>query len=131
MSTPANPRNSESDSEFENIPNPNPTFTSDSLATTSPSSPPLVCLFRFAGDSAAGAFMGSIFGYGSGLIKKRGFKGSFAEAGSSANVWDIKLLNCLVVAFIWIIVLISFVMLDFLISPHSCRHLQFYLECTV
>ncbi|KAH1083800.1 hypothetical protein J1N35_023561 [Gossypium stocksii] len=35
---------------------------------------------RGKGDSAAGALMGSIFGYGSGLIKKKDFKSSFVEA---------------------------------------------------
>ncbi|KAG8386052.1 hypothetical protein BUALT_Bualt03G0108900 [Buddleja alternifolia] len=104
MSTPASPANSDSDSdsEIENNPNPNPNFTSDTLATANSSSPPLVCLFRFAGDSAAGAFMGSVFGYGlskftfeslcalgSGIIKKKGFKGSFTEAGSSAKTFAV------------------------------------------
>lgn len=63
------------------------TVTGDGL--TAQASPPLVCIFRFVGDSAAGAAMGSVFGYGSGLIKKQGFKGSFTEAASSAKTFAV------------------------------------------
>ncbi|KAG6533742.1 hypothetical protein ZIOFF_007617 [Zingiber officinale] len=51
-----------------------------------PTSGPVVCVVRFAGDSLAGGFMGSMFGYGKGLMSKKGLVGSFADAGVSAKV---------------------------------------------
>lgn len=50
---------------------------------------PTFCLFKGVADGFAGGLMGSLFGFGSGLFKKQGFKGALREGGSSAKTFTI------------------------------------------
>ncbi|KAH7843424.1 hypothetical protein Vadar_016481 [Vaccinium darrowii] len=80
--TAGTPPKSGADDEVEHdpSPNPNPNFTS---------SPPALCLLRCAFDSASGALVGSIFGFGRGLVSRKGFKGSLEESASSAKTFAV------------------------------------------
>ncbi|WOH00191.1 hypothetical protein DCAR_0519549 [Daucus carota subsp. sativus] len=89
MSFSAPVDSSTSDSEAENDRPKSSIVDTKTLAFSNLSASPLVCIFRPAADAAGGAFMGSIFGLGSGFIRKKGFKGAFAEAGSSAKTFAI------------------------------------------
>ncbi|KAL6544529.1 hypothetical protein OROMI_023391 [Orobanche minor] len=89
MSTPERPKSGDSDSEIENIQNANLNSTSDALGTTNLSSPSVLCLTSSATNAASGALMGSIVGFGTGLVTKKGFKGSFVEAGSTAKTFAV------------------------------------------
>ncbi|CAI0379085.1 unnamed protein product [Linum tenue] len=89
-----NPSNSDVDLPDSNE-NPTPNSSSDSLAPVQPPSSavipasPAVCLIGFASESAGGALMGSIFGFGSGLVRKKGFQGALGEAGSHAKTFAV------------------------------------------
>lgn len=49
--------------------------------------PIIICLATGLRDGFAGGIMGSVFGFGQGLWKRQGFKGSLKEAGSSAKMF--------------------------------------------
>ncbi|KAE8660172.1 Mitochondrial import inner membrane translocase subunit TIM22-3 [Hibiscus syriacus] len=87
--------NPSTETDVETNPTPDPNSSKATIPNPPNSNSPAVCLINFAGDSAAGAFMGSIFGFGSGLIKKKGFKGSFVEAGSYAKFCRVYTVWCL------------------------------------
>ncbi|KAK2639920.1 hypothetical protein Ddye_027715 [Dipteronia dyeriana] len=80
--------NSDNENDVVTDPNPNSFTNSSSKALVSvPSRDVVPCFVQFASDSAAGAFMGSVFGFGSGLFQRKGFTGSLENAGTSAKTF--------------------------------------------
>ncbi|KAL5700204.1 hypothetical protein ACHQM5_025681 [Ranunculus cassubicifolius] len=83
--SPANP--DKTDPEIEEG---NPNIRVSPSSDLNLSGAPMVCLVKSGADTAAGALMGSIYGYGAGLLfNKKGFMGSFASAGASAKTFAI------------------------------------------
>ncbi|KAH7544467.1 hypothetical protein ACOSP7_030263 [Xanthoceras sorbifolium] len=72
-----------------NNPKTNTSPNSSKALVSVPSRSPGVCVVQSTCDAAAGAFMGSIFGFGSGLFQRKGFKGSLEHAGTSAKTFAI------------------------------------------
>lgn len=64
-----------------------PSSPANSLAPPLGDGGPVVCLVTGLRDGVAGGLMGSVFGFGQGLWKRQGFKGSLKEAGSSAKMF--------------------------------------------
>lgn len=85
MATLDSPPNAHSDVDS----NPNSSARPSKAIIPSPSNSPAVCLFQFAGDATAGAILGSFMGYGSGLFKRKGFRGAFADVGSCAKTFAV------------------------------------------
>lgn len=61
--------------------------TGESSLASGASDGPLICTFKGVGDAFAGAVMGSVFGFGSGLFKRQGFQVALREGGSSAKTF--------------------------------------------
>ncbi|KAG9138757.1 hypothetical protein Leryth_025345 [Lithospermum erythrorhizon] len=63
--------------------------TADESTESGTWGPTAVCVGGFVGNSFGGAVMGSLFGYGTGLFKKKGFKGAFGDVGPSAKSFGV------------------------------------------
>ncbi|KAH9652148.1 chloroplastic import inner membrane translocase subunit TIM22-2 [Citrus sinensis] len=88
----SNSNNDTNDTETNPNPSPNPNSSKAIVAVPSasaavPSASAAVCLMQFTGDAFAGAFMGSIFGYGRcGIVQKERFERILRRSRISCQV---------------------------------------------
>ncbi|XP_002978457.2 mitochondrial import inner membrane translocase subunit TIM22-3 [Selaginella moellendorffii] len=61
----------------------------DHFVPESTNLPAYSCVIKGVGDAMSGAVMGSVFGFGTGLFQKKGFKGALHSGASSAKTFAI------------------------------------------
>lgn len=84
---PANPSGDDTEGSYGESGDVIDVGSSESPAALGGPSHPTFCLFKGVADGFAGGLMGSVFGFGSGLFKRQGFKVALREGGTSAKTF--------------------------------------------